>query len=169
MHGNYPLRTRVQAHESNLGWGRDLSKSLPAKLAGRDLIRRRSPTETFLPLAYDVGYQPLRRRVQPKWPATQGNPQWAYHADLIGTIAWVILVVPFAESNCSPMRHLHTSTWVGPTRIRGVVTPQRSPGYSPAALLRHRTPYLHSSQIHSAPYKYIQSKFTKALIRFLAF
>ena len=35
---------------------------------------------------------------------------------------------------CFPMKLLHTSTWVGSTRVRGVVTPQR-----PMAPLREQT------------------------------
>lgn len=94
----------------------------------------------------------------------------AYHVDLFGTSAWVILVVLFAEPICSPMRYLHAATWVGPTRIHGVVTPQRSPGYSPVVLLRLQdTLFTHPSQFHPSLCKHIRSKFTKTLIHSLAF
>ncbi|KOX67735.1 hypothetical protein WN51_08730 [Melipona quadrifasciata] len=132
-----PISPRVQTHRANLGSAGTFLTSLPVLPAGqRADIRRSSPAEAMNASSPRRGLYHCPRESNPNGRQWRVAPPWAYHADPLGTSAWIILVIPVAEPICFQLRYLHTSTWVGPTRIRGVVTLQRPPGYSPAALLR---------------------------------
>ncbi|KOX74516.1 Tachykinin-like peptides receptor 99D [Melipona quadrifasciata] len=117
-----PISPGVQAHGANLGSAGTFLTSLPVLPAGqRADIRCSSPAEAMNASSPRRGLYHCPRESNSNGRQRRVSPPWAYHADPLGTSAWVILVIrvviPGAEPICFPLKYLHTSTWVSNTRL----------------------------------------------------